>query len=226
MKKLSSKKATEARTANRKKRSYFAQPVKPLLIVLSGPSGVGKDAILARMKESGYPLEYITTVTTRPRRAIEKEGIDYHFVSAEEFQEMITRNELLEWAKVYGNSYGVPKEAIKLALSRGKDAIVRVDVQGAASIKKILPQAVFIFIMPSSMEELAVRLRKRRTESPVDLAVRIKIAEKEIEKLPLFDYVVLNRQGEIDKAVSDIQAIVTAENRRVAPTPIMAAVIL
>lgn len=221
MKKLSSKKATEAQTANRKKRACFAQPIKPLLIVLSGPSGVGKDAILAKMKESGYPLEYITTVTTRPRRAIEREGIDYHFVSAEKFREMVARNELLEWATVYGNGYGVPKEAIKQALSRGQDAIVRVDVQGAASIKKIMPQAVFIFIMPSSMEELTVRLKQRRTESSVDLAVRMKIAEEEIKKLPLFDYVVVNRQGEIDQAVSAIKAIITAEKCRVAPREIV-----
>ena len=221
MKKSSSKKAAEGRPAIRKSRFPFALPAKPLFIVLSGPSGVGKDAILARMKETGYPLEYITTVTTRPKRAAEREGIDYHFVSTEKFREMIARNELLEWAKVYGNGYGVPREAIKQALSRGQDAIVRVDVQGAASIKKTLPQAVFIFIMPSSMAELAVRLRERRTESPVDLAVRIKIAEEEIKKLPLFDYVVVNRQGEIDQAVSDIKAIITAEKCRVIPREIV-----
>ena len=122
---------------------------RPLFIVLSGPSGIGKDAILARMKESDYPLEYITTVTTRPRRAKERDNVDYHFISTESFQGMISGNELLEWANVYGNWYGVPKGAVKQALDKGRDTIVKVDIQGAATIKKILPQAVFIFLMPA-----------------------------------------------------------------------------
>ncbi|MCK5433681.1 MAG: guanylate kinase, partial [Dehalococcoidales bacterium] len=124
---------------------------RPLFIVLSGPSGIGKDAILARMKESDYPLEYITTVTTRPRRVKERDNVDYHFISTESFQGMISGNELLEWANVYGNWYGVPKGAVKQALDKGRDTIVKVDIQGAATIKKILPQAVFIFLMPASM---------------------------------------------------------------------------
>ncbi len=189
----------------------------PLLIVLSGPSGVGKDAILIRMKELGYPLEYITTITTRPQRATERDNVDYHFISTERFQEMIEHGELLEWAKVYGNWYGVPKETIKHALDRGQNTIVKVDVQGAATIKKILPQAVFIFLIPPSMEELATRLKQRRTESSFDAALRIKIAGEEIEQLPLYDYVVVNRQGEIDRAVAEIMAIITAEKCRVAP---------
>jgi len=127
---------------------------RPLLIVLSGPSGVGKDAILIRMKESDYPLEYITTVTTRPQRAKERDNVDYHFVTTERFREMIEHGELLEWAKVYGNWYGVPKEAVKHALDRGQDTIVKIDIQGATTIKKILPQAIFIFLIPPSMGEL------------------------------------------------------------------------
>ena len=189
----------------------------PLLIVLSGPSGVGKDAVLIRMKELGYPLEYITTITTRPQRATERDNVDYHFISTERFQEMIEHGELLEWAKVYSNWYGVPKGTIKHALDRGQNTIVKVDVQGAATIKKILPQAVFIFLIPPSMEDLATRLKQRRTESPFDVALRIKIAEEEIEQLPLFDYVVVNRQGKIDRAVAEIKAIITAEKCRVAP---------
>ncbi len=108
----------------------------PLLIVLSGPSGVGKDAVLIRMKELGYPLEYITTITTRPQRATERDNVDYHFISTERFQEMIEHGELLEWAKVYSNWYGVPKGTIKHALDRGQNTIVKIDVQGAATIKK------------------------------------------------------------------------------------------
>ena len=198
-----------------KSQPLFNQPARPLLIVFSGPAGAGKDAVLSRMKKLGYPLQYITTITTRPRRANEKNDIDYHFVSTERFQEMITRNELLERANVYGNWYGVPCQPVKQALDKGQDVILKVDIQGAATIKKILPQAVFIFLTPPSMEELATRLKQRHTESPFDLALRLKTAEEETKQLPLFDYVVVNKQGEIDQAVSEIEAIITAENRRV-----------
>ena len=193
---------------------------RPLFIVLSGPSGIGKDAILTRMKESGYPLEYITTVTTRPRRARERDNVDYHFISTESFQGMISDNELLEWANVYSNWYGVPKGPVKQALDKGQDTIVKVDIQGATTIKKILPQAVFIFLMPASMEELAIRLKQRHTESPSDLSLRTKTAEEEIKQLPLFDYTVMNKQDEIDLAASEIKAIITAEKCRVAPREI------
>ncbi len=198
----------------------YNRPRRPLLIVLSGLSGVGKDAVLARMKALGYPLEYITTVTTRPQRAKERNNVDYHFVSAKRFQEMLAHNELLEWANVYGNWYGVPKQPVKQALDRGQDTIIKVDVQGAATIKKILPQAVFIFLMPPSMEELITRLKQRLTESSLDLALRIKTAEEEIKQIPLFDYVVINKQDELDQAVLEIKAITTAEKCRVSPREI------
>jgi guanylate kinase len=197
--------------------SPLPSTAKPLLIVLSGLSGVGKDAILNGLRKSSYPLEFITTVTTRTRRANERDGVHYHFISSHKFQEMVDRDELLEWANVYGNWYGVPREPVRQALDSKKDVIVKVDVQGAATIKKILPQAVYIFLAPPSMEELVLRLKQRRTESPSDLELRIKTAEAEMEKLPLFDYIVINRQGEIDRAVADIKAIITAEKCRVVP---------
>jgi guanylate kinase len=189
----------------------------PLLIVLSGPSGAGKDALLNRLRENGYPLEYVTTMTTRSRRAQERANIDYHFVSADKFQKMIDNDELLEWANVYGNWYGVPKQPLKDALERGQDTIVKVDTQGAATIKKIVPEAVFIFLIPPSNEELVMRLTRRRTESPFDLALRIRTAEEEIKQLDLFDYVILNRRDDIDSATEQIQAIITAEKCRVKP---------
>jgi guanylate kinase len=190
---------------------------KSLLIVLSGLSGAGKDAVLARLRQSSYPLVFIVTVTTRARRPNERDGVHYHFVSRNKFEELIDGNELLEWANVYGNWYGIPKEPVRQALDSGKDVIVKCDVQGAATIKKILPQAVFIFLAPPSMEDLALRLKKRRTESPSDLELRIKTAEAELEKLPLFDYLVFNRQDEIDRTVADIEAIIAAEKCRVVP---------
>jgi guanylate kinase len=203
--------------SNHKSQTPFNLPKGPLLIVLSSPSGAGKDAILTRLKESGYPLEYITTVTTRPQRAKERDNLDYHFVSRERFQDMISHNELLEWANVYGNQYGVPRQPVEQALNREQGIIVKVDIQGAATIKKILPQAILVFLMPPSMEELVTRLKQRHTESPFDLALRIKTAEEEIKQLPLFDYVVVNQRDKIDLAVSDIKAIITAEKCRVNP---------
>lgn len=203
-----------------KSQSPINLPKRPLLIVLSGPSGVGKDALLTRMRELNYPVECITTATTRPRRASERDHIDYHFISAEKFQQMIKHDELLEWANVYGNWYGVPKRPIKQALDSGQDTIVKVDIQGATTIKKILPQAVFIFLMPPSVEELRLRLKKRHTELSFDLALRTKTAEEEIKQLSLFDYVVFSQRNEIDRAVADIVAIITAEKCRVIPREI------
>ncbi len=192
----------------------------PLLIVLSGPSGVGKDVILTRLRETNYPLEYITTITTRSKRAEEKDKIDYNFVSPDKFQEMIDNNELLEWANVYGNWYGVPRAPVKKALASGRNTIVKVDIQGATTIKKLLPEAVFVFLMPPSLEELATRLTQRRTESPLDLARRIKTAQQEIAQLPLFDYVIVSNQDAIDRAVAQVKAIIAAEGCRVRPRQI------
>jgi guanylate kinase len=188
-----------------------------LLIVLSGPSGVGKDALLRKMKEQKYPFHYVVTVTSRPRREGERDGVDYRFISQREFQQMIDNGELLEWANVYGNYYGVPRKEISQALSKGKDIIVKVDVQGAATIKRILPQAVCIFLRPPSMEELGRRLRQRHSESAKDLALRLQKAEEEMKSLPLFDHVLTSYQGKLDEAISQIQAIVTAEKRQVKP---------
>ena len=191
-----------------------------MLIILSGPSGVGKDAVLIRMKETGYDIEYITTTTTRTQRPGEQNGRDYHFVPGERFQEMIQGNELLEWANVYGNWYGVPKTPVREALNKGRDVIIKVDIQGATTIKQKVPPAIMIFLMPPSIGELIKRLEQRQTETPFDLSLRIKAAEAEIEQLPQFDYAVLNRQGEIDRAVSQIEAIIAAEKCRVKSHPI------
>jgi guanylate kinase len=200
--------------------SPLSPSAPPLLIVLSGLSGVGKDAVLTRLRQSACPLEFIVTVTTRPPRANEVDGIHYRFVSNTEVQQMIDRNELLEWANVYGHYYGVPREPVRQALESGQDVIIKVDVQGVATIKKILPQAVFIFLATPSMEELESRLKLRQTETPSDLDLRLKTAEEELAQLPLFDYIVFNRRGEINRAVADIEAIITAEKCRIVPREI------
>jgi guanylate kinase len=198
----------------RKDDTLFKEPSPPLLIVISGPSGAGKDTVLTRLKNAIPNSEFVTTLTTRTKRPKEKENINYHFVSLDTFNKLERENALLESANVYGNWYGVPKDPVRLALHQGKDVIVKVDVQGVVNIKRIAPQAVFIFIVPSSMAELASRLSLRLTESPFDMALRLKTAEEEMKLLHLFDYVVVNRQGEVDLAVSVIEAIITAEKSR------------
>jgi guanylate kinase len=191
--------------------------VTPLLVVLSGPSGVGKDAVLTRLREWGHPYHFAVTVTTRPRREREREAADYHFVSPARFQEMVESKELLEWAKVYDNWYGVPRQQLQQALERGQDVIVKVDVQGAATIKSLMPQAAFIFLVPPSMEEMEERLRQRHTESTPDLALRLEAAREEMKRLSMFDYVVVNHQDRVDWAASQIEAIIKAEKCRVSP---------
>jgi guanylate kinase len=189
----------------------------PLLIVISGSSGVGKDAALNKMKKAGLAFHYVVTATTRPKRPGEKDGVDYHFFSEEKFRQMIMENQFLEWAKVYGNYYGVPKKGIEEALKKGQDAIVKVDVQGAATIKRILPDAVFIFLMAPSTEELANRLKQRHGVQSADLDLRLSKAQEEIESLPIFDYVVVSHTDNIDFTATQINAIVTAEKCRLNP---------
>ena len=189
----------------------------PLLIVLSGPSGAGKDAMLIRMKELGVPFHYVVTSTTRPPRTGEKDGVEYSFVSESGFHEMLQRGDLIESAKVYGYWYGVPKHEVKQALDEGKDVVLKIDVQGAATIRNLLPGAVLVFLTLPSLEEYEQRLRQRKTESDTDLKVRLGKVNEELRTMLIFDYVVVNRQDELDAAVDQIKAIVTAEKCRVNP---------
>jgi guanylate kinase len=143
--------------------------------------------------------------------------VDYRFISAADFRRMAEAGELLESANVYGNWYGMPRGDIKRVLDAGQDAIVRVDVQGAATYKRLLPQAVFIFLTPPSVLELMERLKLRSTESAFDLELRLKTAEAEYDRIPMFDYLVFSRRGQVDRAVADITAIITAEKSRTVP---------
>jgi guanylate kinase len=188
-----------------------------LLIVISGPSGVGKDAVLARMKERGLPFHFVVTATTRPRRTGEVEGQDYQFVSRDEFDRMIADGEMLEHALVYNDSKGIPRRQVAEALASGRDVALRVDVQGAATLRRLAPEALLIFLLASSDEELERRLRARRTESEADLALRLKTARQELEQIPLFDYAVVNRDFALDETVDTILAIIQAEHHRSQP---------
>ena len=183
--------------------------------MLSGPSGVGKDAVLACVKGSGHPLYFTVTVTTRPQRKGESDGVDYHFVSKERFEEMVSRGELLEWAEVYGYFYGVPRRQVKEALERGYDVVVKVDVQGAATIKRAVPQALLIFLVPPSMAALERRVRQRNTESTIELERRLSAAHSEMNQQGMFDYVVVNDR--VDRAAAQIDAVIAAERYRENP---------
>jgi len=196
-------------------RDLYSLEPQPLLVVLSGPSGAGKDAVLKRMKELGYPFHFVVTVTTRPKRPGEVDGVDYYFISEEEFAQMLARGELLEHAVVYGQHKGIPKRQVREALASGKDVILRIDVQGAATIRKLVPEAVLIFLTASSEKELLRRLKRRKTETPEELKRRIATVREEMKRLPEFDYVVINRDGALDEAVKTIAAIITAEKCRV-----------
>jgi len=192
----------------------------PLLVVISGPSGVGKDAVRKRMQERGCPFHFVVTATDRPQRPGEVHGKDYFFISAAEFDRMLANGELLEHAIVYGQHKGIPKAHVRQALTSGQDVLMRVDVQGATTIRRLVPEAVLIFLMPSSEEELIRRLRRRRTEDPAALQTRIAFAREELKWLPEFDYVVVNRESKLDDTVDQIMAIITAEKCRVRPRKI------
>jgi guanylate kinase len=193
---------------------------QPLLIVISGPSGVGKDAVLKSLKERKLDFHFVVTCTTRPARLNERDGIDYFFVTKEEFEEMIAQDELIEYAMVYDQYKGVPKFQIRQAMESGKDVIMRVDVQGAARIRNLCPDAISIFLIPKNTEEWLQRLQTRQTETPENLEIRLKTARQEIEQLPDFDYVVVNTQDQLEEAVDSIVAIITAEHHRVKPRKI------
>jgi guanylate kinase len=190
---------------------------QPLLVIISGPSGVGKDATLDIMKKAGLPYHYVVTATTRSKRPGEKDGIDYWFISENKFQHMVKRNQFLEWAKVYGNYYGVPKREIKDALKQGLDVVVKVDVQGAATIKRILPDALFIFLMPPSTEELANRLQQRYGLSSAELKVRLGKAQEEMESLPIFDYVITSHTNNLALTADQVNDAVTSAKCQTKP---------
>ncbi len=197
--------------------TYSLPPREPLLIVLSGPSGVGKDTVLQTMKDRELPFHFVVTANTREIRPGETHGEDYFFVSKDEFARMIEEDELLEYAVVYNDHKGIPKAQVREALESGMDVVMRVDVQGAETIRSLCPDAVLIFLATRSEEELVLRLQNRKTETDESLSLRIAMARKELQRVDLFDYLVVNADQQVDGTVDTIMSIVEAEHHRTVP---------
>ena len=169
------------------------------------------------MKERGLPFHFVVTATTRPKRANEVHGRDYWFVSKEEFARMINEDELIEHAIVYGDYKGIPKQQVREALASGMDVIMRIDVQGAETVRRMAPEALMIFLTTNNEDELVQRLETRKTETVDSLAIRIATARKELNRVQAFDYVIVNRNFHLDETVDLIRAIIDAEHHRVKP---------
>ena len=185
-----------------------------VLFVISGPSGVGKDALVSEIKKSVDNFHFAITATTRELRSEEQDGVDYLFLSKTQFETMINSDDLLEWAIVYDNYYGVPKDQIRQGLSEGKDIIVKTDVQGADTIKTKFPQSVLVFIAPESHEDLKFRLKKRsRGETLSNFDLRISEAKNEIEKSKFFDYIIINKENDLKSALKQFIKIVDTEKQ-------------
>ncbi len=197
-----------------------AESAPPLLIVLSGPSGVGKDAALNALKLLDRPWHFVVTATTRTIRSGETDGVDYIFLDEPTFLEMKDRNDFVECAQVYGRWYGVPRSQVTSGLEAGKDVILKIDVQGAATVRKIAPAALFIFMVPGSFEELQDRLAQRMTESTPEMELRLKAASDELRQAAYFNCQVVNSKNNLRQAVSDIDATISAEKQRTGRTPI------
>src|SRR5438874_10156259 len=188
-----------------------------LLFVLSAPSGTGKDSVIKALKEQGMDFYVVPSVTTRPPRPGESEGNPYLFVREEKFKQLVDEGELLEYANVHGNWYGQPRKLIRDNLRAGRDVLLKIDVQGAATIRRKVPQAIFIFLVPESLDELATRLANRNTETEEELQRRLEDARVELAEQHWYDYLIVNPQGHPQEAADKLCAIMVAEHCRVHP---------
>lgn len=197
--------------------SFDVYHPQPLLIVISGPTAVGKDAVIKLMFERKFPIHFVVTATNRLRRMTEVDGVDYIFVSTERFQQMIENNELIEYSWVYNAYKGIPRNQVEQALSSGKDVILRIDTQGARKIRLIYPECVQIFLVPKNKKELEERIRKRGTEDEEQVRIRLATASEELQCITNFDYIVVNENNHLERTVETILSIIDAEHHRVHP---------
>ena len=187
-----------------------------LLVILSGPSGVGKDTIIhaLRRRHPGTDYHYVVTCTTRARRPGEIDGVSYRFLTRDEFARLRQQGEFLEANEVHGHWYGTPRSQVREALAAGRDAILKIDVQGAQVVKETVPDALLIFLVPPSLEDLFHRLRSRATESVDELELRQRNAAIELARQDDYDYVVTNETGEVERTAERIDEIIAEEHRR------------
>ena len=185
-----------------------------ILFIVSSPSGAGKSTISRKLLASDPGLEMSVSATTRPPRPGEVDGKDYHFVNLDQFREMVAQNEFLEWAHVHGNRYGTSRATIEEKIAKGMDVILEIDFQGAVQIKRIFANAVLIFILPPSMDELRARLQRRGEDSPEVIELRLENSAQEMAQANEFDYVIINQL--FDKALFDLKAIVHAQRLKYA----------
>jgi guanylate kinase len=186
---------------------------RPLLVVLSGPSGAGKDAVLDELERRGYAFHRVITATTRPPRVNERHGVDYYFHTDREFDELINHGGLLEHAVVYGHRSGVPRRQVLDKLAEGMDVVVRTDVQGAASIKEAIPDAVRVFIAPLSMKEIEERIRARNSDDEERIRRRIDTARSEMARSAEFEHVIVNEPGKLEQTVDKLVDILASERK-------------
>jgi guanylate kinase len=190
----------------------FAAGTQGILVVISGPSGVGKGTVCAALRKDAPELVYSVSATTRPPREGEREGVNYFFKTREQFQRMIENEEVLEYAQYVGNYYGTPRKFVEETLAAGKDVILEIEVQGALQVKQKFPEGVFIFLMPPSLSELQNRLVTRGTDSEENIVSRLSVAKEEIRLLEHYNYAVVN--DKVEGACAKIQAIIAAEHCR------------
>jgi guanylate kinase len=208
--------ATALSAINRSPASTEADSANPMLVIISGPSGVGKDTIIEALQERGHRPEYhyVVTCTTRSRRPGEIDGVSYNFVSPVEFAALRDAGQLLEANEVHGNWYGTPRAGVRDALSDGRHAILKIDVQGARVVKSCVPEALLIFVVPPSLDTLVEHLKARRTESAEQLELRQRNAAIELARKDDYDYVVVNEEGRVDHTAKAIEEIIDQEERR------------
>ena len=188
-----------------------------MIIVITGPSGVGKDAVIRRIAETRNDFHFTVTATTRDPRPDERHGVNHEFLSKSEFEDLIAEDELLEWAEVYGSLYGTPKAQIRNAIAAGKHVLLRIDVQGAMQVKRIVPDALLIFVSPPDKSVLINRLKSRGVNDDDDIARRMTAADAEMAQAHEFDYNIVNHEGRLAETATNILEIVEKESARVPP---------